>query len=292
MKTAAESVEEETCKLHNLGSEENVKKAKALWYMLIQTCKGKALRIVSKGEQSNGLLAWRRLIKEYKPKVGGRHNAMLVGLLSPQFDQGERFDEAMTRWSQAVQDYEAETGDLISERQRIAVITRYSPESAKQIILQSAAQANGQWKKFEEQIYSFYQASRTYQFDGRANDPMDVGMINSTTGCSICGRRNHRTQDCWQRGGKDGKGKGKEKHKGKNSKAKTKTKWKSKSNKSYGKAYVPSFQGECNYCKKYGHKETDCRKKINDKKKKDVGAIEDGVVQEVGIMESEYDYED
>ena len=83
MKTAAESVEEETCKLHNLGSEENVKKAKALWYMLIQTCKGKALRIVSKGEQSNGLLAWRRLIKEYKPKVGGRHNAMLVGLLSP-----------------------------------------------------------------------------------------------------------------------------------------------------------------------------------------------------------------
>ena len=64
MKAAVTAANDDDCRLANLGEDDNVKKAKALWYMLIQTCKGKALRIVSKGEASNGLLAWRRIINE------------------------------------------------------------------------------------------------------------------------------------------------------------------------------------------------------------------------------------
>ena len=262
MKSAVAAAADDDCRLANLGGDDNVRKAKALWYMLIQTCRGKALRIVSKGEQSNGLLAWRRLMNEYKPKVGGRHNAMLVGLLSPQFDKNERFDDVLTRWGQAVHDYEAETGDLISARQRIAVITKHTPDEARQVVIQSAAAANGDWAKFESQIYSFFQASRTYQFDGRTSDPMDVGMVSSyggksgkQNGCSICYKTNHRTQDCW-RSGKNGKGK----DKGKSGKDNVKNtsqsgKWNkgkksdSKSKTYGGKSYTPKFQGECNYCR-------------------------------------------
>ena len=164
-------------------------------------------------------------MNEYKPKVGGRHNAMLVGLLSPQFDKSERFDDVLTRWGQAVHDYEAETGDLISARQRIAVITKHTPDEARQVVIQAAAAANGDWSKFESQIYSYFQASRTYQFDGRTSDPMDVGMVSSyggksgkQNGCSICYRTNHQTKDCWK-SGKNGKGKnGKNSKSGKNGK--------------------------------------------------------------------------
>ena len=165
------------------------------------------------------MLAWRRIINEYKPKVGGRHNAMLVGLLSPQFDKSERFDDVLTRWGQAVHDYETETGDLISDKQRVAIITKYAREEARTLVIQAAAAADGDWPKFESQIFSYYQASRTYQFDGRSNDPMDVGMVSSyggkangkQNGCSICGRTNHQTRDCWKRG-KDGKGNDKGKY--------------------------------------------------------------------------------
>ena len=39
--------------------------SKALWYLLVHCCRGKALTIIRGGENRNGLLAWRRMHNEY-----------------------------------------------------------------------------------------------------------------------------------------------------------------------------------------------------------------------------------
>ena len=122
--------------------------------MLIQSCRGKALRIVRAAERHNGLLAWRRLHQEYKPKTGGRHNAMFIGLLSPSFPNNTSFDESLSAWEVVVEEYERETGEVVTSRTRIAVITRYAPDSCRALVLQASAQAGTDYEVFKSQLLS------------------------------------------------------------------------------------------------------------------------------------------
>ena len=55
------------CLLANLGGDDNRLKAKALWYILLNCCQGKAKSIVRTAEKFNGVIAWKMLFQEYRP---------------------------------------------------------------------------------------------------------------------------------------------------------------------------------------------------------------------------------
>ena len=55
--------------------------AKAVWFLLVNVCRGKAHIVLKTVEKHNGFMAWKRLGTEYQPKIGGRFNAMLMSLL-------------------------------------------------------------------------------------------------------------------------------------------------------------------------------------------------------------------
>ena len=54
-------------------------RAKQLYYLLVNTVRGKALTLVRSAEKHHGIAAWRRIKSEYQPDAAGRHTAMLMG---------------------------------------------------------------------------------------------------------------------------------------------------------------------------------------------------------------------
>jgi hypothetical protein len=80
--------------------------AKVIWYLLASVMKGNGQTVIKNCERYNSYMAWRRLIKEYRPQIGGRFNSMLMKCLRP------------TRWSTAktpfVELLETWKGDLKS----------------------------------------------------------------------------------------------------------------------------------------------------------------------------------
>ena len=61
--------------LSALGGDDVRLKAKALWYLLTQACRGKARNLVKKSEKFNGVHAWKILFDEHRPRMAGRFNA-------------------------------------------------------------------------------------------------------------------------------------------------------------------------------------------------------------------------
>jgi hypothetical protein len=95
MRTGASSaVTMQECQLDALGGDEVRRKAKALWYMLMQACRNKSRNIVKTAEKFNGVQAWKLLMQEYRPQMAGRFNAMLMSLLKPRWDASTPFLDA------------------------------------------------------------------------------------------------------------------------------------------------------------------------------------------------------
>ena len=60
--------------------------AKQLYYLLVNTVRGKALTLVRSAEKHHGIAAWKRIKTEYQPDAAGRHTAMLMGIMQPGWD--------------------------------------------------------------------------------------------------------------------------------------------------------------------------------------------------------------
>ena len=104
--------------LEALPADEVRNKAKALYHILIQSCQGKALTIVLTCEENNGLQAWRRVKREYKPEVAPRHNAMPISLLTPKFSSDRPFTEQITEWGRNIDEYRKANGRVFGDPKR------------------------------------------------------------------------------------------------------------------------------------------------------------------------------
>ena len=49
-------------------------------------CRGKAPNLVKRTEKFNGIQAWKMPVDEYRPQVAGKFNAIMMGILKPNWD--------------------------------------------------------------------------------------------------------------------------------------------------------------------------------------------------------------
>ena len=87
----------------------------AVHFLLVASCRGRAQVLVRGVLKHAGLMAWRQIIRLCEPQVGGRLNAMLVGVLSPAWRQGDsyQFEEDLTAWDPRIAECERDSGRAI-----------------------------------------------------------------------------------------------------------------------------------------------------------------------------------
>lgn len=193
--------------------------AKALYHLLIQVVRNKALTVIRLVEKYNGFLAWRHLKHEYEASVGARFTAMLCSILTPGWRPDIGFDQQLMNWERFIHEYTTQSKESISDNTKLAVLTKHAPEEIKRVVRQHASCKV--YNEMRKHIFDFLAAGREYTTagaampDGGGGVPMDVGAINK------------------DRGWKGGKGDSK---KG-----------------SY------KFEGNCSRCGYYGHKKVDCK---------------------------------
>ena len=207
--------------------------SRTLMYILVSSLQGSALQMAMNTETSNGLEAWRCLVKREEPTEGSTQVAMLMTILRTSFSGGlHNLTEELERLMGMVQRYEGQFSDPISDTIVQAIIKYNTPEELRsQVTMNTYTNAI----ELRETLVS-YAATRAAEFPpGPIGDqpmPMDVGGIDK---------------------GKGKKGKGKSKVKGKSKKGEHKgEKGKSKDDDK------KKFNGYCNNCHKWGHRKSDC----------------------------------
>ena len=86
--------------------------AKQLYYLLVNTVRGKELTLVRGAEKHHGIAAWRRIKTEYQPDAAGRHTAMPVGIMQPGWESrgaANTFLDQLPEWGRRIQEYEGES---------------------------------------------------------------------------------------------------------------------------------------------------------------------------------------
>ncbi len=106
------------------------KESKQIYYVLSMLCKKKALKILRKVKRTqNGYEGWRRLWLRYRPESGGRELVLHESVLYPNFPTDtEEFEDALMEWENDIDEYEDASGEEISDKTRISIISRNAPE--------------------------------------------------------------------------------------------------------------------------------------------------------------------
>ena len=217
-----------------LGGDDVRSKAKALWYLLTSACRGKAKNIVKQAEKFNGIVGWKHLTEEYHPQMAGRFNAMLMGLLRPDWTTGGNFLDLLSEWELQCQEHVAQSGQPLTDATQIAVVTQNCPPDVGWVVRMASMQGGDQYRNFKAQILLYLKQTERWSPGGGRDgcSPMDVGGIGFGKNgkgkrqpqagqvCKICQKPGHSASDCWHRDGAPakpptGQGKGQEKDKGK-----------------------------------------------------------------------------
>ena len=128
-------------------------KNKAVYCLLVASCRGRAQVLVRGVPKHAGLVACRQMVRLYEPQVGSRLHAMLVEVLSPVWRQGDSYQ------------YERDSGKMVDLDFRMAVITQHAPQSMRQVVLQAAAQGGGVYTRFREIILSYLRTDKHFTSD-------------------------------------------------------------------------------------------------------------------------------
>lgn len=216
---------------------------------------------------------------EYQPLVGGRFYAMLMALLSPMWEDGSRFDELINVWETDLTNYERQSGESITARFKIAVITKHAPSECRSLVTGASSQSGGDYQRLKSHHGLFWSAAwaSLRQVSETPAALFRSAYVGSDQKCLNCGKTGREKAHCRAEGGggkgKHDKGGGKGKKGGKGVK---------KDGKPGGKDIT------CFYRQKTGHTKSECRKRMADEKKMTTGMVTSAEEQGVGRIEATY----
>jgi len=219
-----------------------------VYYMLALLAEEPVQRLLEHAGESEGFLAWRRLVDEFEPRTAGRQAGLLLGLLRFEFAGEPR--TAMDEFDLSVREYEKSSGEQLSESLKVALVQKGLRDEGLRAHLVLHAARLPSYQAVRDEVRSILQ-TRHALASGPA--PMDIGAVEKG-----------KAKGKGKSGGKDkGKGKsgGKDKGKGKKEDAEKK----------------PDSAMVCFYCHKKGHRKADCRALAADRQKKpaEVNALTD-----------------
>eukprot|EP00971_Amphidinium_carterae_P037497 737361-Amphidinium_carterae.1 len=212
-----------------------------------------------------GLEAWRRFARRCEPKTIGHLRAKDIS--SPSQDASADWETRLARWEKSVRDYDHLATTTVNDHVNMGVFQAASCPQEVHEHLTIHAHRFDTYKETKEEISRIVLARRGLT-GNRDSDAMEFDAIWKDKGT-----------------GKESKGKDKDK-----SKRKMKGD-KHKHQKAQGKAgKIGTFDGNCNWCGRKGHKETDCnfKQQWSDKQRSKGAAGSSGVVWNITVEGSDY----
>ena len=245
-----------------------------LHHVLVMVLKKHPLQLVRAAGPGRGIEGWRSIRCHYRPRDALRHVSMLQGILEPQWSGGEAtFGERILDWERAIAEYEGESGVVLDDTVKAAVMVKYAPASIKEHIHMSGLSRRS-YRELRHGIDAYLLARRVWTKEGttrRDRGPVDtegdVSMVDALFGKGYGKPKGKGAKGKDAPKGK-GKGKGKSTPKGKadgkgtvSSKGSypreekgAKGSWQG----AEGSAKGNRFEGYCSACWKWGHKARDC----------------------------------
>ena len=252
-------------------------RSKQLYSILAGLLKGRPLRILRSVTDRNGLEVWRQLNIQFAPRTKGRAISILSAYMNyPQFDKNKSFLENIQLLERVRGEYRKASNVELADDIQLSVLVRCLPRHVQQHV-QLQMKEESTYAEVRAAVLAYENVTQSWTDKRIFNE---LGVVQSYATGS--GGSAPMEIDAVQWKGKDGgkqKGKGKDFQKGKgfgkffNAKGKGKGKSDSKGGhlgKGKGWNQQPNaqkFDGYCDYCHKYGHKQKDCFIKKRDQSK-------------------------
>ena len=189
-----------------------------LYYMLIMVCQEGAQKLVEHAGDTEGGVAWRRLLDENEPRTAGRQCALVKKLLHYAFPGDPR--TALDEFEVLLRPYSALSGEDVSESLKVALVQKGITDDALKTHLVLHASRLSTFQQVHEEVRSVLIKRQAL---GQGPVPMDIGALgvkgkgkgkgknkgkNKDKGkvkdkpdaevtCCFCGKVSHRKADCW-----------------------------------------------------------------------------------------------
>ena len=246
-------------------------RAEQPYSILTGLLRGRPLKILRSVSERNGYEVWRQLIVQYSPKTKGRAISVLSAFMNfPAFDKSKTFLENIQSLERVRTEYRKVAGIDIGDDLQLSVLIRCLPKYLQQHI-QLQLTESSTYQNVRDAVLSYETVTQSWS---EKKVLTELGVVGSYATGSSSGQAPMEVDAVQQFGGygkgRKGKGKGKQDgkgNKGKNGKSfygqfdKGKGKGKAKNDGKGSWSSSQKFQGHCNFCGKFGHKENDCRKK-------------------------------
>jgi hypothetical protein len=121
------------------------------------------------------------LVRQYESQVEGRHQAMLVQIMRPVWPSdltGEKFQEALLQWELDIQNYEHQSGELLPDKTKIAIVIASAPRAFRAAIATGHPSNRATYTALKVSLETLIQAERVYDGSGfRKDDAMQVDAL-------------------------------------------------------------------------------------------------------------------
>jgi len=169
-------------------NEQELALSKQLYHTLVMQCRNEPLTIVvnAGGATSDGLLAWRALVRRYEPRIRSRHTGQLMHILS--FDLGDN-NQVMARlgdFERLVHLYERDSSEKVSDSTKIGVVMRNLKDTGLRTHLTYHSDRLASWMDFRREINNILSAqmassstSGPHLSTGSGVAPMQIGALGA-----------------------------------------------------------------------------------------------------------------
>ena len=157
-------------------------RATNLHHVLVQLCRGKAVRKAKTTSNNNGYQTYHKLINNFRPPVQQRSLGRLVRIIRPELQKpGQTFEDGFQAWEEEVQKFEKEVQWELPDIIKVAIImTLVTGALAEHFRLN--ASYTSKWSEVRNTLLSYFRTKTAYNpkdYFKTTTDPdaMDIGSL-------------------------------------------------------------------------------------------------------------------